>query len=74
MPNKRGVDEIADQNSRRGARHHAPQDEVGGKLEDADEETRENNELGGVVEGQPEERVPVTRREPAREPPAGRHR
>src|SRR4029077_11598074 len=71
---ERRVDEVADHHPRRGARHHAAENEIGGKLEDADEKAGEDDELGEIVEGEPEERVPVTRREPAWKPPAGGHR
>src|SRR5262244_2580838 len=44
-----GVDQVADQHARRGSRHHAVEHEIGGELEDADEQAREDDELGGVV-------------------------
>src|SRR5262249_32368079 len=59
------VHEIADEHAGGGARHDAAENEVGGKLEDPDEKAGEDDELRGVVEGEPEERVDVSGREPA---------
>ena len=50
-----GVDEVADQDTERGARDHAAEHEVGGKPEHADEQTRQNDELGDVIEGEARE-------------------
>src|SRR5262249_26196323 len=59
------VDQIADEHAGGGAGDHSKQDEVARELEDADQEAREDDELGEIVEGEAEERVRVAGREPA---------
>ena len=64
-----GVGQVAQEHAHRGPRDHDVEHEVGGKAEDADQEAREDDEEAEVVEGEPEERVPV-----AGGPPAGGRR
>jgi hypothetical protein len=56
---------MAGQDAERRPRDHPLQHEVGRELEDADQERREDDELGDVVEGEAEEAVEVAATDPA---------
>ncbi|PYM17467.1 MAG: hypothetical protein DMD81_08925 [Candidatus Rokuibacteriota bacterium] len=60
-----GVREISRERAQRRARHHASEHQVGGELEDADQETGQDDELGRVIEREPQEAVHV----PGGDPP-----
>src|SRR5207302_5019587 len=55
---------VTDEDAERGAGDHPAEHEVGRKLEDADQEAREDDELGDVVEGEAQEPVEVPRGDP----------